>query len=119
MTKQKVKDTFYELTRFYGQAKKIGTYVVRDCLTEVFTVRCPSKISRDLDSFIIVYLNKQHRLEYRIKRNVADNTCYVTQTNYIGLDVLEQDKYIVHFPDDTKLFKKKVKHDVKNLYERI
>lgn len=118
MTKQKVKETFYELTRFYGQAKKIGTYIVRDCLTEVFTVRCPNKISRDIEAFIVTYVNKSYKLEYRIKRNVSDNTCYVTQTNYIGSDVLNVDKYIVHFPVDTKLFRNKVKCDAKNLYER-
>ena len=119
MTKNKVKETFYELTKFYGQAKKIGTRITRDCLIQVFTVRCPNKIYRDLESFIIVYTNKTYKLEYRIKRNVSDNTCYVTQTNYIGSDVLDTDKYVVRFPIDTKLFKTIVKNDTKKFYERI
>lgn len=119
MTKKKVKETFYELTRFYGMAKKIGSYVVRDCLTEVFSAKCPTKISRDVESFIIVYENNKDKLEYRVRKNVANNTCAVTQINYVGLDVLDEDKYVVHFPEDTDLFKNKVKYDTRNFYERI
>lgn len=118
MTRKQIKETFYELTKNYGSAKKIGTRITRDCLTEVFSVRCPNMICRDIDSFIVVYTNKSYKLEFRIKRNVVGDTCYVTQTNYIGRDVLESDKYVVHFPDDTKLFKKKVKYDADKLYER-
>lgn len=119
MTKKQIKDTFYELTKNYGSAKKIGTRITRDCLTEVFSVRCPNRIYRDLDSFIVCYTNKSYKLEYRIKRNVVGDTCYVTQTNYIGSDVLDSDEYVVHFPADTKLLKQKVKCDAKNIYERI
>lgn len=118
MTREKIKATFYELTRFYGNAKKIGSYVVRDCLTEVFSQRCPNDIRRNLESFIISYDNKSYKLEYKIKKNVTGNTCYVTQTYYVCSDVLEQDEYIVHFPDDLKLFKKKVKQDGNKFYER-
>lgn len=119
MTKNKVKETFYELTKNYGSAKKIGTRITRDCLTEVFSVRCPNKIYRDIDSFIVTYLNKIYTLEFHIRRNVVGDTCYVTQINYVGRDVLDKEEYVVHFPADVRLFKRKVKIDAKNFYERI
>ena len=119
MTKKKVKETFYDLTRNYGSAKKIGTRITRDCLTEVFSVRCPNKIYRDLDSFIVTYLNKIYTLEYRIRRNVTGDTCYVTQINYVGRDTLDTEEYVVHFPTDVNIFKNKVKYDTRNFYERI
>lgn len=119
MTKKQVKDTFYELTRFYGSARKIGNYTVRDCLTEVFSVCCPNQIYRDTEAFVITYTNKSTKLEYRIRKNVVGDTCYVTQINYVGRDVLDEDKYVVHFPTDTELFKGKVKYDTDKFYERM
>ena len=121
MTRKKIKETFYNLTRHYKSevvdGKKVSSYIVRDCLTEVFSVRCPDKIVRDVDAFVITYINKTYKLVYRVRKNVSDNTCYVTQFNYDGSYALE-DKYIVHFPADTKLFKKKVKNDTDKLHER-
>lgn len=122
MNRETIKRTFYELTRFYKSdvtdGQKISSRIVRDSLTEIFSVRCPNTIIRDVDSFIITYRKNTCSLEYKIKKNVADNTCYVIQTEYLNEDIIEQDNYKVHFPDDTKLFKRKVKNDTKKFYER-
>lgn len=118
MTKKQVKDTFYNLTRFYGMARKIGSYIVRDCLTEVFSVCCPTQICRDAEAFVITYTNKPNKLEYWIRKNVINNTCYVTQIDYVGSDMSEIDTYVVHFPEDTELFKGKVAYDTDKFYER-
>lgn len=122
MNRKNIKRIFYNLMRFYKSdaidGNKILSKIVRDSLTEIFSVRCPHTIIRDVDSFIITYRKNTYSLEYRIRKNVADNTCYVIQTEYLNEDIIEQDNYKVHFPDDTKLFKRKVKNDTKKFYER-
>ena len=122
MNRKNIKRIFYELTRFYKSdvidGKKVSSRIVRDCLTEVFSVRCPKTIIRDVESIIVTYKKNFYALEYRIRKNVADNTCNIIQTEYLNEDIIEQDNYRVHFPADTKLFKKKVKNDTKKFYER-
>lgn len=122
MNRKNIKRIFYELTRFYKSdvidGKKVSSRIVRDCLTEVFSVRCPKTIIRDVESIIVMYKKNFCTLEYKIRKNVADNTCNVIQTEYLNEDIIEQDNYRVHFPADTKLFKRKVKNDTKKFYER-
>ena len=108
--------------RFYKSdaidGNKILSKIVRDSLVEIFSVRCPHTIIRDVDSIIVTYKKNTSFLEYRIKKNVNNNTCYVIQTEYLNEDIVEECSYITHFPDDTKLFKKKVKEDTKKFNER-
>lgn len=122
MKRETVKRIFYELTRFYKSdaidGRKVSSRIVRDCLTEIFSVRCPDTIIRDVESIIVTYRKNTCSLEYKIKKNIADNTCNIIQTEYLNEDIIERDNYKVHFPADTKLFKRKVKNDTKKFYER-
>lgn len=122
MNRKNIKRIFYNLMRFYKSdaidGNKILSKIVRDSLVEIFSVRCPHTIIRDVDSIIVKYKKNTSFLEYRIKKNVNNNTCYVIQTEYLNEDIVEQCSYITHFPDDTKLFKKKVKEDTKKFNER-
>lgn len=123
MRRDTLKQKLYDITRFYYsdavKTKKVSSYVVRDCLYKVFAYRCPNDIFRDLDSIIVSYNKPNYTFKYRIKKNVNDNTCYVTQSLYCNDDVLESENYIVHFPTDLKLFKSKFIHDIKKFYEVI
>lgn len=116
MRRDTLKQKLYDITRFYYsdtiKTKKVSSYVVRDCLYKVFSGKCPNEVFRDLDSIIVSYNKLNYSLEYKIKKNVSDNTCYVNQSLYCNDDLIDEDKYIVHFPIDLKLFKSKVKNDI-------
>lgn len=122
MNRKNIKRIFYNLMRFYKSdaidGNKILSKIVRDSLVEIFSVRYPHTIIRDVDSIIVTYKKNTSFLEYKIKKNVNNNTCYVVQTEYLNEDIIEQCSYITYFPDDTKLFKKKVKEDTKKFNER-
>lgn len=123
MRRDTLKQKLYDLTKFYYsdtiKTKKVSSYVVRDCLYNIFSYRCPNDIYRDLDSIIVVYSKPNYTIKYRIKKNVNDNTCYITQSLYCNDDVIESEEYIVHFPVDSKIFKDKVKQDIRKFYEVI
>lgn len=67
MKRETVKRTFYELTRFYKSdaidGRKVSSRIVRDCLTEIFSVRCPDTIIRDVESIIVTYRKNTCSLE--------------------------------------------------------
>ena len=97
MNRKNIKRIFYNLMRFYKSdaidGNKILSKIVRDSLVEIFSVRCPHTIIRDVDSIIVTYKKNTSFLEYRIKKNVNNNTCYVIQTEYLNEDIVEQCNY--------------------------
>ena len=97
MNRKNIKRIFYNLLRFYKSdvidGNKILSKIVRDSLVEIFSVRCPHTIIRDVDSIIVTYKKNTSFLEYKIKKNVNDNTCHVIQTEYLNEDIVEQCNY--------------------------